>query len=546
MKKFAMALVLGNFFVLSMALGATPNVIGNLKAPKSGTFYLNLGKEPEKLNPITSTDYYASQVQGYAMESLLERNANTYEWEPLLAVEHKISDDMMTFEFTLRDGVKWQDGKPLTVEDVKFSFDVIFDPNFPTAHIRPYYESIEKAEIIAPNKIRFKAKNKYFGNFDSVAGLTVVPKHIYGASDKKALKKLNKTLIGSGPYLLEKYEKGKRIVLQRNKNWWGNLADQQKPKYNFEKIVMRFVSEESIALEMLKKGEIDFKGLTPEDFMQKATGPKWGKDVFKVKTENKAPKSYNYIGWNLESELFKDKKVRVAMAHLMNRKLMIEKFKYNLSLPAVGPWHPSSIYASPKVSAIDFDTKKALKLLNEAGWKDSDKDMILDKVVNGKKYDFRMTIITANEDIMKYLTIYKEDAKKAGVEVNIKQVEWNTLLKLVDEKKFDAICLGWGGGSVDIDPKQIWHSSSAVKGGSNFISYKNSQVDKLIDEAREIGERDLRAEKFKVVYELIAEDAPYLFLFTEQYDLYAHTKKMKREADTYQYRVGLDYWWVTN
>ena len=540
-----LSLITMTFFMGHLASMAAIAPLGNKNAPKGGTFYKNLSKEPEKLNPITSSDYYASQVQAHVMEGLMERNVDTYEWKPKLALSHKIDKTGKIFDFKIRKGVKWHDGKPLTPEDVKFSFDVIFDPKYPTAHIRPYYDGIKSAEIIAPDTVRFVAKNKYFRNFDSIAGLQIVPKHIYQNIDKKKLKKLNRVLIGTGPYILDKYEKGRKIHLKRNTNWWGNALPEYKGEHNLSKVVFRFISEDSIALEMLKKGRIDFKGLKAEDYVKKAKGPKWGKDVFKVKTENRAPKGYNYIGWNLQKDIFKDVEVRKALAELMNRPLMIKKFKYEMSLPAVGPWYPQSLYADGSVAPLKYSIKKALKRLKKAGWADSNKDRVLDKTFNGVKKRLEFTIITANEDIIKYLTIYKEDAKKAGVVVNIKRVEWNTLLKLIDEKKFDAISLGWSGGSLDVDPKQIWHSSSAVKGGSNFISYKNPKVDALIDEARQISDRPLRVKKMQEVYRLIAADAPYLFMFTPKYTLYGHTKKMSKKVDTYQFAIGLDYWWVT-
>ena len=536
----------GNRLALVLALTAAGSVqaatIGNPSAPQKGTFSLNLGGEPTTINPITSTDLYAQNVQSFLLDSLAGRNDDTYAWEPALATSWEISKDGKIFTFKLRQGVKWHDGKPFTAEDVKFSFDVIFDPKFDTAHMRPYYEGIEKVEIVDPQTVRFYAKEKYFRNFDSAAGITVVPKHIYGDPSRK--ENLNQTLVGTGPYVLEKYEKGKRIVLKRNADYWGNTVEDLKGQYNAERIVLRFVKEKNVSLEMLKKGDIDYESFDPEVYTQKTTGTEWGTKVIKVKTENLSPKSYGYIGWNLRNDLFADKNVRIALAHLMNRDLMIEKFRFGMSLPATGPWYQQSDYASPKVKPIPFDTKKALELLTKAGWKDEDKNGILEKTINGKKTEFTFTLITANADNMKYWTMYKEDASKVGVNMEIKLVEWNSFLKLVDEGKFDAVAMGWGGGAVDLDPKQIWHSSSAVQGGSNFVYYKNAKVDKLIDEARQIMDKKARIPKMQEIYEIIAGDAPYLFLFNDKNILYGHTNRMKKLKDSYKYAVGTNYWWV--
>jgi peptide/nickel transport system substrate-binding protein/microcin C transport system substrate-binding protein len=514
-------------------------------AKKGGTFYYNLETSPTTLNPLSAVDYYSSLVHNWVMETLLERDNDTYDWNPSLATEWEISKDGLQYTFTLREGVKWHDGKPLTAEDVKFSFDAVMHPEnkYKTAHQKPYFENIDRVEILAPNKVKFVAKKVYFGNFQVVATMDIVPKHIYESPSKKAAKKLNKTAWGSGPYKVDKFQKGKKLILKKNKDWWGNSDPSKKNDYNFEKIHMRFVKDSTIAITRIEKGDIDFQSLTSEEYVKKTSGSKWGKKVFKVKTENVAPKGYGFIGWNFKKPMFQSRNVRLALYHLINRDLMNEKFLFGNSIPATGPWYQQSEYADPSVKPIPFDPKKALELLRADGWKAGD-DNILQKKIDGKMTKLSFTIIEPNKDFIKYLTMFKEDAKKAGVDVNIKFVEWNTFIKLLDEKNFDACRLGWSGGSVDLDPKQIWHSSSARAGGSNFTSYSNPEVDKLIDESRVLFDKKKRVAALRKVYKKIAEDVPYAFFFNAKYIFYAHTKKMKRAKDTFNYSVNLPSWWI--
>lgn len=519
---------------------------GNPNAPQGGVFKYNLGEKPTTVNPLSSTDYYASVVQGYVLETLYDRDIDTYEWRPLLAKEYTVSKDGLTFEFTIRDGVKWHDGKLLSVEDVKFSFDAIMHPQnkYKTAHMKPYFESIKEAVVTGPNKIKFVAKQKYFKNFESIATMTIVPKHIYENPSKEEEKKLNRTLIGTGPFKFLKLEKEKGITLEANPEWWGKKDADHAGEHNYKSILMRFVKDSTIEVQRLEKGDLDFISLTSEQYEQKTKGANWGKNVFKVKTKNISPKGYGFIGWNLEDPKFKSKNVRKALYHLINRELMIEKFRFGYSVPATGPWYVQSEYADKSVPAIKFDPKQALELLRSEGWKDTDGDMILDKEIDGKKVPFSFTILEPSQEFVKYLTIFKEDAKQAGIDVNIKVVEWNTFIKLMDEKKFEGIRLGWSAGSVDNDPKQIWHSASSGEGGSNFINYKNPEVDKLIDQARETMEKPARIKILQKVYKMIAEDYPYAFLFNDDTLFYAHTKQMKRVKDTYNYGVGISYWWI--
>lgn len=122
-------------------------------------------------------------------------------------------------------------------------------------------------------------------------------------------------------------------------------------------------------------------------------------------------------------------------------------------------------------------------------------------------------------------------------------MEWNSFLKIMDEKNFDAIALAWSG-SIEWDPKQIWHSSSADKSGSNFISYSNPSVDELIEKARLEVDRTKRTKMLRNVYKMIANDVPYIFMFNDKYYLYANSNKVQKPGSTMKYDVGNDIWWT--
>lgn len=520
--------------------------LGNPDAPVKGVFNYNLSSQPTTLNPLSSSDNYASQVQAYVVESLGKRNIDTYEYEPYLASAWDISKDGLTYEFELRKNVKWFDGKPLTAQDVKFSFDAIVDPDnkYETAHIKSYFENIDSCEVLNPHKVRFKVKKKYFKNFEVIAGMDILPKHIYSDTSKDNKKKLNKTIIASGPYKVGKLRRGKYIELVENENWWGRNVESLKDYYKFEKIRMRFIKEPNIALQRLEKGDIDFDTLRAEDYVQKTKGKNWGKKLHKHKVQHDGPQGYGFIAWNLQNDLFKSKKTRLALYKLLDRQKMIEKFLFGMSEPARGPWYNRSVYADPNVEPVKFDRAEAIKLLKEDGWKDSDGDFILDKVINGKKHDLSFSILLPNDAFKKYLVIYQQDAKKAGVKIDIRLLEWNSFVQKLDERSFEAVVLAWSGGSVDLDPKQIWHSESSKNKGSNFISYNNPEVDTLIEKARVTLDKDERIKVLRKVYKMIAEDVPYAFLFNSKYTLYANTDRMGKKRDVYGYDIGHELWWM--
>jgi peptide/nickel transport system substrate-binding protein/microcin C transport system substrate-binding protein len=180
--------------------------------------------------------------------------------------------------------------------------------------------------------------------------------------------------------------------------------------------------------------------------------------------------------------------------------------------------------------------------LRKKGWADSDKDGVLDKVIDGKKTPFRFTLFYANKDNEKYWILFQSDLKRAGIQLELQQLEWNALIKKVDEKDFDTIAMGWGGGAVDLDPKQIWHSSSSAKGGSNYISYNNPEVDRAIDKARGELDKKKRIPLLQDVYRKIAADVPYIFLFNDKFGFYGHTARIQMEKPARTYAIGTSYW----
>jgi peptide/nickel transport system substrate-binding protein/microcin C transport system substrate-binding protein len=509
----------------------------NQRPKKNSVFYTDIGNEPSRLNPIGSTDAAATRVAAYIYESLLTQDIDTKEWKPSLAEKWSISENKMEYTFSLRKGAKWHDGVEITSADIKYSYDIIFKDKFNTVAVRPYFEGLKEVQIIDKYTVKIVAKDQFWQNFERAAGLTIYPKHFYEQEKKKSF--FNKFLIGSGPYKLEKYSRGNRILLEKNSDWWGDTLENQ-TEWKFPKIVLRFVSDKNVAMEMLKKGSLDYLTMRAEGYVKKAVGKEWGKSVHKVLTKNSSPKGYNFIGWNMKHPILKDRQVRKALYHLVNRPLIIEKFEYGYSVPAAGPIYPSSPYHDPNIKPVQYNPKVALQILKSAGWSDSDGDNILDKVIDGKKTKFSITIMEPWEGFMKYLTVFKEDAKKAGVEINIKLIEWNSFVKLLEEKKFDACRMAWSS-VLDWNPIQIWHTDSA-KGGSNFISFSNKEADVLMTKAKFIHDRAERIKVLNKVEKLIVNDYPYVWFTYKAQTMYGHTNRIKIEKETYKYGIGTSFW----
>lgn len=504
------------------------------------TFRMNLEEEPQSIHPILWADSYGYEVVNMACDSLLSRDNQTSDWKPRLADTWETSADKKQITFKLKEGLKFHNDQAITAQDVVFTFEAFTNEKLGTVRWKPFFEGISKVEALSEKSVRFTLKDTYFNNFNVIAETFIIPKSVYGNLTES--KKKHKSLVCSGPYMFSKYEPGRMIELKKFEGWYGQNDSQWKNYYNFPSIQISFLKDAGEQIEKLKTGHLDYITFSNSDrFMKKTARESLGSGIVKLKVINKIPKDYSFIGWNLKKSIFQDKGTRKALTHLFNRQEMNKKFRFNLAELVSAPIYPQSDYA-PKIKPLDFDPVKAKKLLAESGWADTDKDGVLDKVFDGKKIDFKFTLVYAAKENEKYWALYKEDLKKAGIEMTIKYLDWTSYLKVLNESSFEAMAMRWSASSIDPDPKQIWHSSSSVEGGSNYISYRNPQVDQLIDEGRMEIDKSKRQQLMQKAYELIADDAPYLFLFSEKYDFYAVSERIQRPKDTFNYSLGLETW----
>ncbi len=531
-----------SLFASTVLVTAAVAVEPNRSAPKGGTFNYNFDTEPESLHPIMSGDAYEQYFSAYVHDTLCTNNLETYAFEPRLAEKWEVSKDGLTTTFFLRKDAFFHNGDNVTADDVKFSVDAIRDPKHQALNLIPYFEKFTKIEVVDKYTVRFTASEKYFKNLNVLCSFfKVLPKSVYGNIDKSV--KMQKEAVGAGPYKLEKYDKGQSITVKKFDKWYGEKLDINKGFYNFDQINFRFTKDDNIMVERFKKGELDYTEMKTVDQYLKAKAASTGKSFFAKNVVSQKPKSYGYIGFNFKNEILQDINVRMAFAHLVNRAEMNKKFRNNMSDLANGPVSVKSNQAAD-MKAIEFSPKKAQELLKKSGWADADKNGVLEKELSGKKVELKISLIYANKDNEKYWTMIKEDAKKAGLELELKFLEWNSFLKTIeDATRFELYAMAWGGGDIEMDPKQIWHSTSGGKGGSNRGNYANPEVDKLIDEGRAELDADKRTAIFKKAYTIIAKDVPYVFLFNNKFEFYANSNKVKMVADTFQYDFGHESWW---
>lgn len=487
-----------------------------------------LPAEMAHLNPLISGDAYARAIYVLVYESLLDRDNKTLEMGPGLVESHEISPDHLVYTFKLRDGVKFSDGVPLTAEDVKFSFDTLMDPAVDAADLRNYFLNVDRCEVVDPLTVRFVCKYPYFKTLISLGeDLRILPKHVFETGDFNTHPN-NRKPIGTGPYILERWDTNQQVVLTRNENYWG-----QKP--HLLRRVYKIITNDNAALQVLMRGELDMMGLMPEQWEREASRPE-----FEAKFDKMAfyTPFHSYIGWNMRRPQLADKRVRQALTMLLNRELILDKIFGGMGMVVSNSFFIESIEYDKNLKPWPFDPAAAKAKLDEAGWKDTDGDGVRDK--DGVPLRFDFLIVAAAPEAEQLATVYKEELKRAGIDMSIRPLEWATFIDSIHKRQFDACMLGWQL-DPEQDPYQIWHSSQADE-GSNYPGFVNAEADKLIEDARLEFDHEKRAALYHRHSAIIHDEQPYTFLFCTK----ARMAVDKRFRNVHVYPLGLDAreWWV--
>ncbi len=530
--------------------------------------------DAEKLNPTVTNDATAQGIYLYIFESLLSVDRTTYGLKPLIAKSLPvISDDHLSYTFDLKENVIFSDGVPLTGEDVIFTMKTIKNPFTDAQATRNYFADLKSVELVDGNKykVRFNMSKPYFRAVFSIGDMSITPRHILdkdGMNDKftwedfesaqksfdakkflemqkyadflnsEEVSREKKYVTGSGPYILDKWTTGQSITLSRSNNYWNKSEIPNFPN----KLIFKTIKDQNAAVVAAKNKETDYmEVIQPIDFVENVKNP----EQFNLRKALVTEPAYNYISWNNMHPIFSDKKVRWAMAYAIDRRSIIDKIVYGMGTPIQSHIFIKSRFHNSDLPEIPYDMNKAKQMLMEAGWKDTDGDGIIDKVIEGKKTDFRFTFTNnTNPKRKKVILILIEQLKQLGIEASIQEYEWSVFLDKIKKHQFDACFAGWQLTVTPDDPYQIWHSSQATGEGSNHFSYINPESDKLLEENRMEFDDNKRMEILKKWQKIVYDDQPVTFLWSEP-SRYLYSDRY-RNTRWYSYPDSplMNEWWV--
>lgn len=478
---------------------------------------LSFGTGLRTLTPLVSSDAYASEVQSYVIEPLVTRDPDTLEWQGLLAESWEVSDDGMRIVFNLRRDVTFSDGVPFTARDVAFSFEFIMNEAIAAPRARAYYAKIARVTALDDHRVEFVFAEPYFNSFLLAGSMDILAEHFYRRflDDPRAFNESRGLLLGTGPYRLSNPESWTpdqgRVELERNPRYWGPVD----PSY--DRIVWRVIENDSARLTTFRNGDIDVYTARPREYQKLLDDA--ALQARSAHFEYMSPVAgYSYIAWNQsrggKATRFADARVRRAMTHLTDVQRMIDEVILGYGEVAVSPFSARSKQHDAALTPIPFDLERAVQLLKEAGYADRNGDGILEDEA-GVPFEFELTFFQDNEDTRQMVLFLRDVYARAGVVMKPRPSEWSVMLEDIKNKNFDAVTLAWTSG-IEVDIFQIFHSSQAIEGGDNFVSYRNPELDRLIDAARAEVDEDARMALWRQAEAHLVADQPYTFLLRRQ------------------------------
>ncbi|MDO8281962.1 MAG: peptide-binding protein [Thermodesulfovibrionia bacterium] len=465
--------------------------------------------EPSILIPMLAGDSASHSVAGMIFNGLVKYDIDL-SVKGDLAESWEVSPDGLVITFHLRKNVRWTDGVEFTADDVMFGYKTIIDEKTPTPYKEDFLQ-VKKAEVLDKYIFRVTYEKPFAPALTSWGNLIILPKHLLEGKDITKVD-FARSPIGMGQYKFNRWTSGQDVRLTSNEDYFEGRP-------YIDQYIYKIIPDPATMFLELQSQGVDMMGLTPIQYTKQTETALFKKNFQKFRYP---VFSYTYMGFNLKFPLFSDVRVRKAIAYAVDKKELVDVVLLGLGKPATGPYVPETWPYNPDVTKYEYNKDKALSLLKDAGWSDSDSDGILDK--DGKPFEFTILSNMGNQQRMNAATIIQQKLKKIGIRVEIRAVEWSTFInEFIDKRRFQAVILGW---SIGIDPDQydIWHSSKTGEKEFNFVSYSNPEVDALLEKGRRTFDIEERKKSYFRIQDILADEVPYLFLYVPEATPIVHSR----------------------
>lgn len=474
--------------------------------------------EPSTLNPLlmfTAVDAefdYLVWDRPFVLDAALAWKLN-----PAVAQVYEEAADHRSATLTLREGLRWQDGAPLTAEDVVFSWQRIMDDRVVCRKARSGPDQLAGCSAVNPRTVRFEFKAALPTNRWNV-DFPIIAKHRYEpvmaadptlAASEPAVK-LNRAPVGNGPYRVVEWADGERIVLER----W---ADYPGPAPAFARIVFHVIPDNQAALLAFEAGQIDETPLTPQQYALETGGDRFAQRG--VKARGPGWTTY-YLGWNVRGDqpFLADARVREALSRAVNKPRIIELVFHGLFAPADGVFHADSWVGDAGIEPYAFDLRRAGELLDTAGWRIDPEDGWRyrdaapgDGQPQRLRAAFTLNLPQGSQTAPAIADLYQQDLRRLGVDMSVRTLEWAVFNERNFAGDFEAFLSAWTPGQDPDDAWNLFHSA-ARDGGRNYSGYASAKADALLQRGRTTFEDDARRAAYRELAQVIHADAPCTFL----------------------------------
>jgi peptide/nickel transport system substrate-binding protein len=480
---------------------------------EGGEFVQVFEGQPPILTPYRYADVYGRYVNDEIIEALGRYGPNTLELEHVLAEAWQMDPQGMWLRVKLRENARFSDGVPVTAEDVRWTHDdFLFNPEIQADRFRSVYNAIAKIEVLSDKVLEFTFKEPRFDNMQQAVLMPIVPKHFYSRFTPSQINQSTGLVMGSGPFRLERLDPTNQwtppndIVLVRNENYWG-----EKPA--LARVRFKVVQDSLARMTTFTNGEADMVRPTAPQFDLKRNDPEFTRRAQALEWYN-VQGGWSFIAWQCGPRAgvrltpFADRRVRLAMTHLIDRERIRRDISKNLARIATGPFNSETPQANPAIDPWPHNEARAMELLAEAGWKDRNGDGVLENE-QGDRFTFQLTFGQGNDSTLQMVTYVKDQCAKVGIICELNPIDWSVLQSILDRRDFDAATFAWSSSAPETDPTQLWAISSIEGTGDNFVQWRSEKADELIKRGRRMIDD---AERMKVWHELhsvIHEEQPY-------------------------------------
>lgn len=459
--------------------------------PPPEGFRVLMTASPGNLDPRFATSDASGKLAGLLYASLV--TTDTASGEPELELAKSIErPNPTTYDITLREGVTFHDGEPLTAEDVEYTLtqldsETVQSPFGSTADL------IESFTIEDERHFRIELEEPH-APFRTKLSMGIVPKHICAGYEE-----CPGDPVGAGPFEFVERSGDRRFVLEGFDGYFEEAPE-------IDRLVVRVVEDDNARLLALlgKSADLVQNGVEP-------TMLPVVRDASGLKIETAQSFKYTYIGFNLEHPILSDRNVRRAIAYGIDRKAVIEhKFHGHATLSSglLAPFHWAY---EPDVRRYGYNPEKARRLLDEAGYPNPE----------GEEPRFEVEFKVSAKKFRKTLAdLIAHQLGRIGVKLDVRAYEWGTFFADIKSRNFAMATLQWVPGPEPSIYKWIFHSDNIPtaenrSAGANRGAYRNERLDELLEKGERITDRERRKEIYSEVQKILARDLPYVSLWHE-------------------------------